>query len=98
MIEARAGWPAAGGAGERVERKFGQSLPPGCSATRPEAASPRRTSPVARIGACENSRFRGSSLSPDKIASGQRDYADPPLRRVLLFQGFGVAASRNEGR
>src|SRR5215203_4361711 len=29
----------------------------GCSATRLEAALPGRTSPVARIGACENRRF-----------------------------------------
>ena len=33
-----------------------------------------------------------------QIASGQPDYADPPLRRVLLFQGLGLAASRKKGR
>src|SRR5690242_9776163 len=31
-----------------------QRMPPGCSTTRPEAAYPEHTSPVARNGACEN--------------------------------------------
>src|SRR3954462_12920044 len=91
MIEPRARRPAAGGAGEQVERKLGQSLPPGCSATRPEASCIGHISPVARIGACENSRFQGSSASPNSFASGQPDYADPPFPGGFLLYGFWVA-------
>src|SRR3954447_12332665 len=70
---------------------------PGCSATRPEAASPGRTSPVARIGACENSRFRGSSRLPHRETSSKPDYADPPSEAGFCVMGAGVAASLNSG-
>src|SRR3954452_17320968 len=49
---------------------------------------------MARIGAWKRTGFLGSSRSPNQRDSRFAGYADPPLRRVLLFAGSGSRASR----
>jgi hypothetical protein len=60
----------------------------GCNATRPEAALPGHNLPVARIGLA-NFGWVGEALScHGKNFPRFAGIADPPLRRVLLFQGL----------
>src|SRR3954463_8640611 len=87
MIEGRARRPTAWGAGERVERKFGQSLPPGCSSTRPEAARHGRNSPVARQG-LRKFAVSGKLSIAKSYASGKPDYADPPFQAGFCVMGL----------
>src|SRR6478752_5508386 len=59
----------------------------GCSATRPEAASPGRTSPVASKGACFNGAVWGSSRLPERDFPGPRRKCRPAFRGGFLLYG-----------
>ena len=70
----------------------------GCSATRLEAADFGHTLPVHAKGACEDSRFRGSSVSPNRSSFRATGLCRPAFWAGFAFQGFGVAASRKWSR
>ena len=59
-------------------------MPPGVQRTRPEAPCLGHTSPVARIGACVDQRYRGSSVCHD------RDSRLSPVCRPAASAGFAI--------
>src|SRR3954452_20393348 len=79
----------------RDKGKHGAS---GVRSTRPKAADFGRTSPVHAKGACEDSRFRGSSELQHTELPGNRTIADPPFEAGFAISGSGVAASRKWSR
>src|SRR5690349_10373643 len=73
----------------------------GCGATRPEAARPGSTSPVARIGTCGIRRGGGSSWSPNDDLPRRAflaGYADPPFEAGFALLGFGCRGLAKKGR
>ena len=62
-------------------------MPPGCSATRPEAADFGRTSPVHAKRACKNGEVGELDIA-DNETSGLGRYADPPFEAGFAFSGF----------
>ena len=73
----------------------GSKGPPGCSATRPEAADFGRTSPVARISRLKSGRFREALPARDEFPGSPG--MQTRLRRVFA-SGLGLAASREWSR
>src|SRR3954453_15843962 len=72
--------------------------PPGCSSsTRPKRPFRAHVARGANLALESASDFR-EALDATLRVSRFAGYADPPLRRVLLFQGLGLAASRRWSR
>src|SRR3954454_3141351 len=60
--------------------------PLGCGTARREAACAGRTLPVARILRLKAPVISGKLVLPRRVSRFAGAYADPPLRRVLLFR------------
>ena len=80
--------PADGAVDVKCNRDKGKHGASGVQRTRLEAADFGRTLPVHAKGACEISRFRGSSWSPNLFSFLKTGLCRPALRGGFCYFGF----------